>query len=146
MLVTGTRRLLDKGRNRIKSNQCWQSFILNLAIYPDCCVIFSSPLTNRSSRACLSVRPPNRFCQPAADYRRLDRGADLGGGAPWLPRPRSHMRRQAENKRARVLALGDPRGPREELSHNVGLGNFDSNFHSFAPTGWWNNQRLILSC
>lgn len=77
MLVTETRHSLDKGRNKIKSNQCWQSFILNLAIYPDCCVIFSSPLTNRSSRACLSVRPPNRFCQPAAEDQRLDRGADL---------------------------------------------------------------------
>lgn len=111
MLVTGTRRLLDKGRNRIKSNQCWQSFILNLAIYPDCCVIFSSPLTNRSSRACLSVRPPNRFCQPSAEDRRLDRGADLGGGGSLTPPPPFTHAQTGRKQTCACLSSGGPQGP-----------------------------------
>lgn len=49
-----TRNSPDKGINKIKSNQRWESFILNLAIYPDISVIFP-PVEVRSAapvRAC----------------------------------------------------------------------------------------------
>lgn len=54
-----TRHSPDKGINKIKSNHRWNSFILNLAIYPDFSVISPpfSPAVKLRFRACRPAAP-----------------------------------------------------------------------------------------
>lgn len=108
-----TRHSPDKGINKIKSNQRWNSFILNLAIYPDFSVI--SPPFLPPCEAPLPCVPSGRsedhYWWPDAEEQRSYWG---------YPPPTAallRMRREAEANRARaVLAVGTPRGPREELA------------------------------
>lgn len=103
------RRLPDKGRNKIKRSRWLQFFILNLAIYPDSCVILSAAEIRGAHASCSHILPvtSGRTSGGAADLR--------GGALPGDPAPAARYACARRQKRMHGNCE-DPRGPREELS------------------------------
>lgn len=84
------RRLPDKGRTQIKRSRWLQFFILNLAIYPDPCVILSAAELRFAHASCSHILP--------AASARTGRGAEglRGGPSAGGPGPCSSLRMRTQ--------------------------------------------------